>query len=125
MMRRFRSVLVGGTLAALLASGCAGVPPAQVIQTAGTILGSAIAPGVGAPIGSLVGLLTGLVVQGQVDKANQKHERKDLSDRLGAGDAAHRVEASATPGEPVRVWVDETVQDGRLVAGHFDVRQLP
>ena len=122
-MRDFRSVLVGGGLAALLADGCAGVPPAQVAQTAGTIVGSAIAPGIGAPIGSLIGLLAGLVVQDQADKANEKQERKDLSGRMGT--VAAEGEGTPPQGEPVRVWVDETVHDGRLLAGHFDVRYLP
>ena len=122
-MRNFRSVLVGGGLAALLAGGCAGVPPAQAVQTAGTIIGSAIAPGIGAPIGSLIGLLAGLVVQDQADKANEKQERKDLSGRMGT--AAAGGEDAPPQGEPVRVWVDETVHDGRLLAGHFDVRYLP
>lgn len=109
-----------------LASGCAGVSPAQVGQTAGTIAGAAIAPGVGAPFGALVGLLAGMVVQGRVDKATEKRERKELSDQLAVGEpspASPRV--SSPQGEPTRVWVDETVQDGRLLAGRFETRVLP
>ena len=104
--------------------GCANVPPAQVGQTAGMIAGSAIGPA-GAPLGALVGTVAGLLVQGHMDQATEKRERHDL------GGALRRVPKEpvgpyAPPtGTPVRVWVDETVQDGRLVAGHFDVRYLP
>lgn len=114
-----------GIIAVLLLAGCASVPPAQVGQTAGALAGGAIAPGIGAPVGALVGLLAGLVVQGQVDKATEKRERKDLGRELGT--VSNRA-AAATPlpgGPPVRVWVDEAVRDGRVAAGHFDVRNLP
>ena len=103
-------------------AGCAGLSPLQVGQTAGTIAGAALAPGIGAPLGSLVGLLAGMVVQGEVDKSTEKHERKTLGEEL-----AGRATAAAAPGAqgtPVRVWVDEIEQDGRLIAGHFDVRNL-
>ena len=100
--------------------------PAQVGQTAGTIAGAAIAPGVGAPFGALVGLLAGMVVQGKVDQATEKRERRELGDQLAVGTpppAAPR--ADAPQGEPTRVWVDETAHDGRLAAGHFEIRYLP
>ena len=109
----------------VLASGCAGVSPAQVGQTAGTIAGAAIAPGVGAPFGALVGLLAGMVVQGHVDKATETRERKELSDQLAVGEQPTAPRASAPQGEPTRVWVDETVQDGRLLAGRFETQVLP
>ena len=106
-------------------AGCAGVPPAQVAQTAGTIAGSAIVPGIGAPIGSLVGLVAGMLIQGQVDKVTEKRERKELGSQMDAGASAPVLpQEAAPPGTPTRVWVDETVQRGRLVAGHFDVREL-
>jgi hypothetical protein len=113
-------------LAVGLGAGCAGVSPAHVGQTAGTIAGSAIAPGVGGPIGSLVGLMAGLLVQGQVDKVTEKRERKELGDQMATGAPASAPTQDALPsGTPTRVWVDETMQHGRLAAGHFDVRQLP
>lgn len=115
------------TLSLLLlgAVGCAGVSPAQVGQTAGTIAGAAIAPGVGAPIGALVGLLAGMAVQGQVDKVVEKHERQELGDQLAGGSpATSDGQAQAPAGEPTRVWVDETEQDGRVIAGRFEVRQI-
>ena len=125
-MSLHRHFLVGGIGWCLLLSGCAGVPPAQIAQTAGTIVGSAIAPGIGAPIGSLVGLLAGMVVQSQVDKSTEKHEREELGSRLGhTQPSAGETAAASTQGEPTRVWVDETMRDGRLAAGHFDVRYLP
>ena len=104
-------------------AGCAGLSPIQMGQTAGTIAGAAIAPGVGAPLGSLVGLLAGMVVQGEVDKATEKKERKDLGAEL-AGRAAAAPSVSTAQGTPIRVWVDESERDGRRIAGHFDVRVL-
>ena len=124
-----RLFLVGAIGGGLLVSGCAGLPPAQVGQTAGTIAGAVIAPGVGAPIGALVGMLAGLVVQGEIDKVTEKHERRDLSKELGTGANTGGVspQPSSLPpqGQPVRVWVDESVHEGRRVAGHFDVRYIP
>ena len=106
----------------LLFSGCAGVSPVQVGQTAGTIAGSAIAPGVGAPLGSLVGLMAGLLVQGQVDKATESRERRELGAQLASATPSPSVEAALPQGPPTRVWVDETVHDGRRIDGHFDAR---
>ena len=118
-----RRILVATAVAGLTV-GCANIPPAQVGQTAGMIAGSAIGPA-GAPIGALVGTVAGLLVQGHMDKATEKRERQDLGGALRAG-PKEPIGAYAPPtGTPVRVWVDETVQDGRLVAGHFDVRYLP
>jgi len=76
----------------------------------------------GVPAGPIVGTLTGILVQGQVDKATEKRERKELGEQLAVGSrAAQPAGANASPqGEPVRVWVDESVSDGRLIAGHFD-----
>ena len=108
-----------------VSAGCAGVPPAQLAQTAGTIAGSAIAPGIGAPIGSLVGLVAWMLVQGQVDKVTEKRERKELGDQMATGASAPAPAQEPPPsGIPTRVWVDETMRNGRLVAGHFDVRDL-
>ena len=122
MMRR--GVLVG--VAALwLTTGCAAVPPAQVGQTAGTIAGAAIAPGIGAPVGALIGMVAGMLVQGHVDKATETRERRELGDQLRTTPADAGAEDSSLQGTPVRVWVDEAVRQGRLVAGHFDVRYLP
>ena len=111
-------------LAIFCSSGCAALPPAQVGQTIGTIAGAAALPGLGAPIGALAGLLAGMVVQNQIDKTTENRERKDLGHELGTGKSG---DESAQPpsGEPTRVWVDETTQNGRVVAGHFDARSLP
>ncbi len=116
----------GLAVSLILCAGCAGVSPAQLGQTAGTIAGSVVAPGVGAPIGAVIGLLAGLVVQNQVDKVTEKHERKQLSDELGTGAKSTSAQDAASPsqGELTRVWVDESVQDGRLIVGHFDVRRV-
>ncbi len=110
-----------------LCSGCSGVSAAQVAQTVGAITGSILAPGVGAPFGALVGTLAGLVVQGQVDQATAKREHVELNDQLAAGSPpAPLPEPAMLPqGEPTRVWVDEMLHGGRLIAGHFDVRAIP
>jgi len=107
-----------------VSSGCASVPPAQLGQTLGAILGSAIAPGIGAPLGSLAGLLGGMLVQGGIDQATEKHERKTLGDQLSTGPTAESEASSAPTGAPTRVWVDETLQAGRLIAGHFETRTI-
>jgi hypothetical protein len=118
-------MLLVGVSACMTAAGCAAVPPAQIGQTAGTLAGGVIAPGIGAPIGALVGALAGMLVQGQVDKATETRERRELGDQLQAPSGGAGADAEAPRGVPVRVWVDESMKDGRRIAGHFDVRHLP
>lgn len=123
-----RYPILVGMLAVVLGSGCAGVSPTHMGQTAGTIAGAAIAPGVGAPLGALVGLLTGLLLQGKIDQVTEVRERKELGEQLtGGGSSSSEAESlvSAPQGELTRVWVDETVNGGRLIAGHFDSRLIP
>jgi len=101
------------------------MPPVQIGQMAGTIAGAALAPGVGASVGGLVGMLAGMAVQGQIDKATEGQERKTLSNQLGTGPSSSAQAPAAPPqGAPTRVWVDETVQGGKLIAGHFETRYL-
>ena len=120
-----RYFLVGVSLVVATA-GCAGVGPSHVGQTAGTIAGAAIAPGIGAPIGSLIGMAVGLLVQNEMDKVTATRERRELGDQLAHKPSQARgPEMSSLQGEPVRVWVDEQLQDGRLIPGHFEVRYLP
>ena len=112
-------------LSGFLVAGCSGLSPTQVGQTAGAIAGGAIIPGIGFPLGTLVGTLAGLVVEGQMEKAHEKQERVDLSKHL-----APPVSSGAQPrlggvGEPARVWVDERLENGRLVNGHFEFRPIP
>ena len=78
----------------------------------------------------MIGLVAGMLVQGQIDKVTEKKERKQLGDQLTSGPnppaAPEAPEMSApSQGTPTRVWIDESVRDGRMVAGHFDVRYLP
>lgn len=125
MTVRRRQVVVIGIMSLSLAGGCAGVSPAHLGQTAGTIAGSAIVPGIGAPVGALLGLVAGLLVQNEVDKVTEKHERKTLSEQLGGASSPLADGADGLPqGVPTRVWVDETVQEGRLIAGHFETRSI-
>jgi hypothetical protein len=119
-----RRAFLVGIMSAMLA-GCAGMAPSQIGQTAGTIAGSAIAPGIGAPLGALVGLLAGMVVQKHTDQVTERKERRELNDQLSRPGDARAGSEPALSGEPVRVWVDETLTNGRLIAGHFEVRYLP
>lgn len=122
--RKAKLIIIVVTL--LSTSGCAAMPPVQLGQTAGTILGAAIAPGIGPPLGALAGLLTGMLVQGQIDRATEKGERQTLAEQLGSSSPSVTPEAPPAPqGQPIRVWVDETLRDGRLMAGHFEVRYIP
>ena len=93
----------------------------------GTVAGSVIAPGIGAPIGGLLGLLTGMVVQKKVDQVTEQRERIELGRQLGtSGDYSGAAQGqAATIGTPTRVWVDETWRDGRVIAGSFQERYIP
>ena len=106
-------------------TGCAGMSPSQVGQTTGSIAGAILAPGVGMPLGALVGTLAGLVVEDQVDHARQKNERVALNQQLHApSSAAGGGGSEPTVGQPTRVWVDESIQQGRRTLGHFEVRNV-
>ena len=120
-----RQTILVGIFSLLVANGCAGVSPAQAGQTAGTIAGAAIAPGVGAPLGALVGLLAGMVFQRKIDQVTETRERKELGEQLTAGRPLTSDAGVSPQGEPTRVWVDERIQNGRLIAGHFDTRSIP
>lgn len=120
----FRAIFLSASL--LLSAGCANVMPHQAGQTIGAILGGAIAPGIGVPMGSVLGTMAGLIVKREMDRVDEKRERVDLGGSVKPGDApgALASAASLAPGLPARVWVDETVHDGRMIAGHYDVRPL-
>ena len=118
--------VVVGVLVLLAVGGCSGVSPTQVGQTIGTLAGAAIAPGIGAPIGTLVGTLAGLVLEQEVDKVREKQERIELSKQLNNPTSSSSVPAGERPlGQPTRVWVDERIEQGRLLAGHFEQRTIP
>lgn len=122
-MRRAQIIAV----ALLMTAGCAGVSATHVGQTMGTIAGAAIAPGIGAPIGALIGLLSGMVVQGQIDRGVEHREQRTLSDQLASATQSHSSgphDSSPPTGQQTRVWVDEMLENGRVVAAHFDVRNL-
>jgi hypothetical protein len=111
----------------LVLAGCSGMSPTQVGHAAGGIAGSFIVPGLGSTVGSLVGALAGMVVEGRMDQAREQHERADLGRELATAPVApgNTTGALAAAGTPTRVWVDEQVHDGRLFAGHFEVRPVP
>jgi hypothetical protein len=121
-----RRTLLCWTVAAGMLAGCAGVSPTQVGQTAGSIAGAALAPGFGMPLGALLGTLAGLVFEQQLDQVREKQERVELGDQLARPSSPIPSESSTPPaGIPTRVWVDERVESGRLLAGHFEVRSVP
>ena len=111
----------------LILAGCAGIPPpSQIGQTAGSIAGAAIAPGVGMPIGALIGTLAGMLIEHQVDQSTQRKERVDLGRQLATGPSrSGQGPPGPIAGTPTRVWVDEHVEQGRLMAGHFELRNVP
>ncbi len=120
-----RRAIIVGIVGVVVLSGCSSVSPPQVGQAVGGIIGTAIAPGVGTQLGSIAGMLAGMLAQGQIDKANEKRERRTLGDQMATKGASLRTESPVlASGTPTRVWVDETVQDGRLIAGHFDTQYL-
>ena len=114
-------------MSSVLVAGCAGVSPTQLGQMIGSVAGGAIAPGVGVPLGGLIGNVAGMVVEHQVHKTREQHERVDLSRELQRPTASGQgaPQSSAALGTPTRVWVDEHLQQGRLVAGHFELRPIP
>ena len=126
MIRRFASILLG----VWCLSGCA-ASATQVGQTAGGLLGGLLVPGIGAGLGALVGTVAGLAVDQELDKAHEKKERVELSQQLqprpGSDAVAlpHERLADAPAGQPSRVWVDEAMQDGSVLAGHFEERVIP
>jgi hypothetical protein len=118
MTRNRLSLLLG----ALLVSGCASMSAVQVGQTAGAIAGAAALPGVGTPLGSVLGMLVGLVVQQHVDQVTETRERRDLAQQLDPRAMPLPAYVPLT-GEPMRVWVDERVEHGKVLAGHFEALQ--
>ena len=117
-------IVIGGWF---LVSGCSGMSATQVGQAAGTIAGSAIAPGPGSTLGALVGTLAGMIIDRQVDKVREQKERVELGQQLGVSTphATPAVPDGALIGQPTRVWVDERLENGRLVAGRFEVQRIP
>ncbi|MBI2174802.1 MAG: hypothetical protein HYU33_06360 [Candidatus Omnitrophica bacterium] len=60
-----------------------------------------------------------------MDKATEKRERQTLGEQMQSIARSGTEESiSAVAGEPKRVWVDETVEKGRVIAGYFDVRNI-
>lgn len=100
----------------------------QVGQMVGTIAGTIIAPAVGGPVGGFIGLMAGMLVQKKVDQVHEVHERRELSEQLERGSnlsANTPEEFQKQVGIPTRVWVDEQIHLGHVIAGHFDTRPIP
>ena len=122
MKRQLAAVLLGVSCCA----GCA-ASATQVGQTAGGVLGGLLVPGVGAGLGSLVGTVAGLVVDDQLDKVREKKERTELSHELRRPSTTGETVAQRDEpvGQPARVWVDEVMSNGSVMAGHFEERVIP
>ena len=124
-MRAIPQMLLAATL--IGAVGCAALPSAsQAGNTVGSIAGSLIAPGVGMPIGALVGTVLGMVIDGQVDKVRERKEQGELARQLASmpAPAGGGLEPAIIGGTPTRVWVDESLTEGRVIAGRFEVRTI-
>ena len=120
-----RESVIASLAALVMGAGGSGGSPTQVGQTAGGIAGSFLAPGIGSTVGALVGTLAGMVVEEQVDKAREQKERVDLGHELATSPMSTAAAAGGLlMGQPTRVWVDEQVQNGRLIVGHFEVRPV-
>jgi len=107
------------------ASGCATLHPAHLGQVLGTIVGGAAVPGIGAPVGGALGMVAGMLLQQEINEVTSKQERIELTKQIRAPSDPATAGLALTPTEPVRVWVDESWADGRLIAGHFEERYLP
>ena len=120
-----RQIVVAG-FSLVLVSGCAAISPVQIGQTVGMIGGATAVPGVGAPVGALLGTIVGTIFQKRVDQETEQRERKELAEQLGTPAVVTSQSKPIAPpqGEPVRVWVDEFMQDGNILAGRFEVRHL-
>lgn len=132
------------TLGLLGASGCAGMSAMESGYLLGSIAGGAAAGPAGAALGSAVGSLAGAMVAKPLEQHREKTERKELEAQLGAPEAGappadgSRSEppgaaassgrpavGSAGGGTPARIWVDERIERGHVVAGHFEQRSIP
>ncbi len=120
-----RQILVAG-LSLVLVSGCAAISPVQIGQTVGMIGGATAVPGLGAPVGALLGTIVGTIFQKRFDQVTEQRERKELAEQPGTPAVAISQSKPIAPpqGEPVRVWVDEVMRGGNILAGHFEVRRL-
>ena len=120
---RARAVILTSTLLGVV--GCSSVSPMQIGQTAGAITGAAVAPGVGMPLGALVGTLAGMVFEQHLDKSREQREQAELTKQLSGAGSTHSPPQAPPDGAALtRVWVDEHVERGRLIAGHFDARPI-
>ena len=123
-------VALGGLLGG---AGCAGMSPTQSGYLLGSIAGGAAAGPAGAAVGSLVGTLAGALAAKPLEQHREKVERKQLQDQLGAPAPVTAQQPTAPseiaqPDGPMvmaRVWVDERIERGRVVAGHFEERSIP
>ena len=130
-------------LLALLCSasiaGCAGMSPVESGYVLGSIAGGAAAGPAGAAIGSAVGSLAGVMVAKPLEQHREKQERQQLQNQLGAPPVGAASASMAPPAEPpatdvavapgggvvTRVWVDERLERGHVLPGHFEARALP
>jgi outer membrane lipoprotein SlyB len=121
-MRRLKPTLV---VAFLFTCGCASVSPTQAGHTAGAFIGGVILPGIGMPIGTAVGYLAGLVVEKKIDEDRDKKEKVELSQKLQDPPESSNISSNLSAEYPGRIWIDEQVHEGKLIAGHFEERVIP
>lgn len=102
----------------------------------GSIAGGAVAGPAGAALGSVAGSLAGALVAKPIEQHRERQERKALEASLGSAPTNLSAASTPPPASPsaeeadgpvvlARVWVDEHLERGRVVPGHFEQRRLP
>ena len=119
----------------MLLCGCAGVSPMQSGYMLGSIAGGIAGGPAGAAVGSAVGTLAGALVNAPIEQHRETQERKQLEQELSTAGVqttpARKAPPSDLPAPPAppmvvaRVWVDERVEQGRVMSGHFEERRIP
>lgn len=116
--------------------GCATADYPAVVSMAGTAVDIVTLPVTGFPIGSVVGTLAGITLQKKQDEIEKEieenRERSDLKEiaqlpntQTTASTPSPSLASSSTEMSLRRVWIDESTQDGTVVAGHYEQKYVP
>lgn len=116
-----------------IAGGCAtGSNWAAIGHLAGGAVGALVLPPL-SPVLAAGGLLIGAKVDESLantpeakerERHRQAYERQILRGQLSPGSESDGLRLGVA-GKPIRVWADESFENGRLVAGRFEERSLP
>ena len=136
MVMKIRLLVIAGSL--LFVPGCAygpRVPLAGIGCMAGGTSAALVAPPL-APLGALLGHQAGALIDHwlentpkarEMDRQRQSEEQPVLTEQLMTGPLMTgplpvKDGSEVMAGRPLRIWVDEMMWNGRLVAGHFEDR---